>query len=147
MAVRSASAVWKGNLKHGTGSLQVESGALGEKPYSFSSRFESGKGTNPEELIGAALAGCFSMALAHAMEQEGYEPEEIDTTAKVIIESADGGFRISTIDLASKVQVPEIPMDRFQRLAENTKDNCPVSRALAGVEIGLTTELVQTAHK
>lgn len=145
MPVRTANAMWKGNLKNGKGAMRAESGSIGEQSFSFSSRFESGRGTNPEELIGAALAGCFSMALAHEMAKEGFDPEEIDTTAKVIIEAVGGEYRISTIDLYAKVEVPEIPMDLFQKIANHTKENCPVARALGGVDILLSTELVQTA--
>jgi osmotically inducible protein OsmC len=141
MAVRTARAVWEGNLQAGKGKMSLGSGAF-EGQYSFSSRFEDGVGTNPEELIGAAHAGCFSMAFAATLSGSGFEPKSVRTTAKVHLIKKDGGFVIPTIDLETEAAVPGIDAAKFQELAETAKKNCPVSKALAGVEIKLTAKLV-----
>ena len=135
MLVRTSKAVWEGGIK-GSGTMRVGDGVF-EGKYTFASRFESGRGTNPEELIGAAHAGCFSMALALGLEQAGYRPERIATTAKVTVEKVGDGFRITTIDLDTEGMVPGIDEARFREKAEEAKKGCPVSIALAGVNIRL----------
>ena len=141
MAVRTAKAEWNGNLQTGRGTMSLGSGAF-EGQYSFASRFEEGVGTNPEELIGAAHAGCFSMAFAATLGSNGFEPQRVRTTAKVHLVKNDAGFAISTIDLDTEATVPGIEQDKFQELAQTAKQNCPVSKALAGVTIKLTAKLV-----
>lgn len=140
MPQRSGSAEWKGGLKDGRGSLSLGSGAF-EGSYSFGSRFEGGKGTNPEELIGAAHAACFSMALAAALGKAGHEPKRVTTTAKVDLDMSDGP-KIATITLDTEAEVPGIDADEFQKQAEGAKQNCPVSKALTGVDIRLHARLV-----
>lgn len=141
MATRTGSAVWNGTLKAGSGTMKLGSGAY-EGPYSFQSRFESGSGTNPEELIGAAEAGCFSMALSSNLEKAGHAPKNIRTTATVKLEIVGGGPKITTIDLAVEAEVPGIDQAKFNEQAELTKKNCPVSVALAGTQINLDAKLV-----
>ncbi|MBA3881583.1 MAG: OsmC family protein [Chthoniobacterales bacterium] len=141
MPARIGSAVWEGTLKEGKGTMKLESGAY-EGAYSFLSRFENGSGTNPEELIGAAEAGCFSMALSSNLEKAGYPATRISTTANVKLEMVDGGPKITSIDLQTQAEVPGIDDARFQEQAEKTKIGCPVSRALAGTEINLTAKLL-----
>lgn len=126
----TGSAVWEGSLKEGKGTMRLGSGAF-EGPYSFKSRFENGTGTNPEELIGAAEAGCFSMAFALNLEKAGYPPKSIRTIAKVTLEASAGGFKITTIEVQTKAEVPGIDDNKFQEQAEVTKKTCPVSVALA----------------
>ncbi|HNW60391.1 MAG TPA: OsmC family protein [bacterium] len=133
MAVRSSSAEWKGTLKEGAGTMRLGSGAW-EGPFTFASRFESGPGTNPEELIGAAQAGCFSMFLSALLTKEGFLPGSIRTTAKVHLGE---GPTITLIELSCEAQVPGITAERFAQLAGEAKKNCPVSKALAGPEITL----------
>ena len=133
MAVQSASAEWNGSLKEGSGKMRVASGAF-EGPFTFVSRFESGPGTNPEELIGAAHAGCFSMALAAALGRAGHNPTSIKTTAKVHLGTSDAGPTITQIDLVVEGAVPGIDAAQFQEFAEGAKKGCVVSRALAGVK-------------
>lgn len=140
MAVRTAEAEWKGNLPEGSGRLSSESGAL-NGAYSFRSRFEEGDGTNPEELIGAAHAGCFSMALANELAQAGHEPESIRTTARVKLEKGEGGFSITGVDLVTRARVPGVDAETFREHAEGAKKGCPVSRALGAIEIGLDASL------
>ena len=139
MPQRKGSAEWTGGLKDGRGSLSLGSGAF-EGSYSFGSRFEEGGGTNPEELIGAAHAACFSMALAAALGKAGFEPRRVSTTARVDLEMKDGP-RISTITLDTEADVPGIGAEEFRKQAEGAKENCPVSRALAGVDIRLEARL------
>lgn len=139
MPQRKGTAEWKSGLKEGKGSLALGSGAF-EGDYSFGSRFEEGAGTNPEELIGAAHAACFSMAFAGALEKAGFEPQRIRTTARVDLDMSEGP-RIGTITLETEAEVPGIDADEFQRQAEGAKDNCPVSKALAGVDIRLEARL------
>lgn len=141
MAVRIAEAEWKGNLREGQGTMKLGSGAF-EGRYSFPSRFESGPGTNPEELIGAAHAGCFSMALSAGLSKAGFTPTRVHTTAKVHLEQVEGGFAITKIELATEAQIPGIDNPTFQQQAEAAKKNCPVSKALAGTAITLTAKLV-----
>ena len=140
MATRIGSAVWEGTVKEGKGRMKLGSGAY-EGPYSFSSRFENGAGTNPEELIGAAEAGCFSMALSNNLTKAGHPPKRIDTTAKVNLGQVDAGFKITSIDLDTEAEVPGIDQAKFNELAEQTKKTCPVSVALAGTEIKLNARL------
>ncbi|MEY2484438.1 MAG: lipoyl-dependent peroxiredoxin [Verrucomicrobiota bacterium] len=141
MATRTGTAVWEGTLKQGKGNLKLGSGAF-EGPYSFSSRFEEGKGTNPEELIGAAEAGCFSMALASNLEKAGHPATRINTTATVKLEMVGGGPKITTIDLKTDADVPGIDKAKFQEVAEQTKKTCPVSVALSGTQINLNATLL-----
>jgi lipoyl-dependent peroxiredoxin len=141
MAIRTGQAVWEGNLINGKGTVKLGSGAY-EGQYSFSSRFENGVGTNPEELIGAAHAGCFSMALSHALAEAGFTPKRVATTAKVHLQKVDAGFKITLIELNTESQVPGIDNNRFQQIAENAKVNCPVSQALAATEIKLDARLI-----
>jgi len=138
MPVRTAEAIWNSTLKEGNGNIK-----FGEfsQPYSFSSRFENGQGTNPEELIGAAHAGCFSMALSQGLANDGFPPEQISTTAKVHLEKKDEGFGITTIELVTQAKVPGIDEEKFLQHANAAKENCPVSKALAGVEIKLEAHL------
>jgi osmotically inducible protein OsmC len=133
MAVQSASAEWNGTLKEGAGRMRVGTGAV-DGPYTFASRFETGKGTNPEELIGAAHAGCFSMALAAALGRAGHTPTSIRTNAKVHLGTSEAGPTITRIDLEVEGQVPGLTAAQFQEFAEGAKKGCVVSRALAGVQ-------------
>lgn len=141
MPARTATARWEGGLQQGKGSLRLGSGGAFEGQYSFSSRFEEGTGTNPEELIGAAHAGCFSMALSAGLERAGYTATSVDTTARVHLERADSGFSISRIELDCTAQVPGIDDPGFQEQATQAKLNCPVSKALTGTDIQLTARL------
>jgi lipoyl-dependent peroxiredoxin len=141
MPARTANARWEGGLKDGKGSMRLGGGAF-EGQYSFSSRFEEGTGTNPEELIAAAHAGCFSMALSAGLERAGHSPNSVETEAKVHLSPADGGgFRISRIDLVTTADVPGIEEDAFQQAAQAAKEGCPVSKALAAVEITVAASL------
>ncbi len=140
MPVRSAVAAWNGDLKNGSGSVKLGSGAF-KGSYSFASRFEEGTGTNPEELIAAAHAGCFSMALSLALQQQGYRAEHIHTVARVHIDKSGDGFRITMIELETEGRVPGIEDDVFQQLAETAKNTCPVSQALSSVRITLNARL------
>ena len=133
MAVRSAEAVWEGTLQEGAGQMKMASGAY-EGQYSFSSRFEEGAGTNPEELIAAAHAGCFSMALSAGLGRAGYDPQRVETTANVHLTRGESGFRITKIHLETQAQVPGIDQETFQEHAEQAKEGCPVSQALGGVD-------------
>lgn len=139
MAVRTAEAEWKGSLRDGSGTLESETALSGR--YSFSSRFEEGTGTNPEELIAAAHAGCFSMALSGELGRAGHEPDRIHTTARVHLEKQEEGFGITRIELVCRARVPGLDEDTFQKAAEGAKNGCPVSRALAAVEITLDATL------
>ncbi len=140
MAVRSAEAEWKGTLREGAGKMKLGSGAY-EGSYSFASRFEEGKGTNPEELIAAAHAGCFSMALSAGLTKAGHPPTRVHTTARVHLEKVGDGFGITRIELTTEAQVPGIDNKAFQEQAEGAKKGCPVSKALAGAQISLTATL------
>ncbi len=141
MPVRKADAVWNGTIKEGRGRVRLGSGAF-EGQYSFGSRFEERVGTNPEELIGAAHAGCYSMALSGGLTRAGLNPTSISTTAKVHIEKVGDGFAITKIELENETQVAGIDEAAFQEIAAKTKDGCPVSKALSAVEITLTAKLV-----
>lgn len=141
MITRKGSAVWEGTLKAGHGKVKLGSGAF-EGQYSFGSRFESGTGTNPEELIGAAEAGCYSMALSANLEKAGHPPKRISTTASVHLDRGDSGFKITRIELNTEAEVPGIDDAKFQEQAELTKTTCPISLALAGTEITLSAKLL-----
>lgn len=141
MPARVGTAVWNGTLKEGKGTMKLGSGAY-EGPYSFKSRFEDGTGTNPEELIGAALAGCFSMALSANLEKAGKPGKRVSTVANVKLEMVDGGPKITTIELNADAEVPGMDDAAFQEQAEKTKVGCPVSKALTGTEIKLNARLV-----
>ena len=141
MATRTADAVWEGNLREGKGRVKLGSGAY-EGAYSFRSRFEDGPGTNPEELIGAAHAGCFSMALSAGLTKAGFTAKRIHTTAKVHLEPVGDGFRITRIQLDTEAEVPKLDKQVFLEHAEGAKKNCPVSVALAGVDISLSARLI-----
>jgi osmotically inducible protein OsmC len=140
MPARSANARWEGGLKDGKGNMRLGGGAF-EGQYSFSSRFEEGAGTNPEELIAAAHAGCYSMALSAGLEKAGYSPNSVQTEARVHLSPANGGFKISRIDLVANADVPGIEKDAFEQAAQAAKEGCPVSQALAAVEITLDATL------
>lgn len=142
MAIRrSAEAKWSGSIIEGKGSLKLESGAF-EGPYSFSARFgDDTSMTNPEELIAAAHAGCFTMAFSGFLGRAGYEATSIDTKAVVHVEKEEGGFSIPRIDLIMEATVPNVSNDEFQELAKTAKEKCPVSRVLAGAEISLQATL------
>jgi osmotically inducible protein OsmC len=134
---RSANAEWNGDLKSGKGTVAVESGTF-DTQYSFKSRFETGTGTNPEELIAAAHAGCFSMAFANMLSEAGFVPDSVKTTAKVKMED----LKVTEILLETQGSVPEIDEAKFQEIAEDAKKNCPISQALAAVDIKLDAKLV-----
>lgn len=138
MAIRKSEATWNGTLREGNGVMKLGSGAY-EGAYTFASRFEEGPGTNPEELIGAAHAGCFSMFLAATLTRNNYPPTRVQTTATVHLEA---GPTITTIELDCQAEVPAIDEAKLLEFAEISKANCPVSKALAGVEIQLTVRLV-----
>jgi len=141
MAVRNAEAEWKGNLREGQGTVRLGSGAF-QGPYSFRSRMEDGPGTNPEELIGAAHAGCFSMALSAGLTAAGHPPTRVHTTAAVHFERGESGYGITKIELRTEAEVPGIAPAAFQEQAETAKKNCPVSKALTGTEITLDARLL-----
>ena len=141
MPARIGSAVWEGTLKEGKGTMKLGSGAY-EGPFSFKSRFEEGTGTNPEELIGAALAGCFSMALSADLEKAGHPATRVSTTANVKLEMIDGVPTITTIELQNEAQVSGMDDAAFQEQATKTKSGCPVSRALTGTKIILSAKLI-----
>jgi osmotically inducible protein OsmC len=140
MTIRQAEAEWTGSLREGRGELALESGAF-RGPYTFKARFEDGKETNPEELLGAAHAGCFTMALTALLAREKIAPARIHTTAAVHLEQVAGGFAIPRIELRTRASVPGLDAERFAALAADAKQNCPVSKALAGVEIKLDAAL------
>ncbi len=143
--IRKSSAVWHGNGLHGKGELTTQSGVFNAQPYSFQTRFQSedGKaGTNPEELIGAAHAGCYAMALSFALADAGHTAEELRVTAGVDLQKVEGGFAIATIALTLEAKVPGIDEASFQAIAEGAKKNCPISKALAATPITLSAKLV-----
>ncbi|MCQ4280560.1 OsmC family protein [Pseudomonas stutzeri] len=138
---KTASAVWQGDLKSGKGTISTESGALKDNPYGFNTRFEGAPGTNPEELIGAAHAGCFSMALSMMLGQAGLTAERINTTAEVTLDKDDKGFSITAIALTLKAKVPGADNEQFQQIANQAKEGCPVSRVLnAQISLDATLE-------
>jgi lipoyl-dependent peroxiredoxin len=143
MATRNGTAEWRGDLRNGSGTVEVASGLFSGK-YSFKTRFEDEPGTNPEELIAAAHASCFSMALSNILAEAGHVAESVNTTARVHLRIVDGGPAINQIDLVTQGTVPGIDQDQFATYAQQAKEGCPVSRALAGVgEITLDAKLVQ----
>jgi osmotically inducible protein OsmC len=127
---RKASAVWKGGFKDGKGTISTDSGVLASTPYSFKARFEDGSGTNPEELIAAAHAGCFTMALSLQLDQAGLTADSIDTTAAVTLEKTDAGFAITAVHLDVTAKVPRASKDEFETAANSAKAGCPVSKVL-----------------
>jgi osmotically inducible protein OsmC len=142
MPKRTASAQWNGSLQNGNGTMRMGSGAY-EGPYSFQSRFEEGDGTNPEELIAAAHAGCFSMALSGELGKAGHNAETVETDATVHLDKVDGGFAIKRIELRTRVKAPGVDEAAFNEAAEAAKKGCPVSQALAAVgTIDLDAQLV-----
>jgi osmotically inducible protein OsmC len=141
MLKREAEAVWRGDGMTGKGELTTPSGVLKGTQYSYSTRFENGVGTNPEELIGAAHAGCFSMALAFQLNGAGFKPEELRTSAVVTMEKEGAGWSIRAIALRLRAKVPGISNEKFQELAQAAKSGCPVSKALASVPISLEAAL------
>ena len=141
MPMRTAQAIWQGSLIEGKGTMALGSKAY-EGPYGFRSRFEEGPGTNPEELIGAAHAGCFSMALSAGLGKAGFTPDRIQTTARVHLEKVGEGFKITRIELRTEAKIPGISREVFQEKAEAAKKGCPVSQALTGVDIRLEASLV-----
>ncbi|GAA0810843.1 OsmC family protein [Spirilliplanes yamanashiensis] len=142
MPIRSASARWEGNLTEGTGTVRTGKGGLSGN-YSFKSRFEEGEGTNPEELIAAAHAGCFSMAFSKGLADAGFTPTSVETTAQVHLDKTDAGMTVTRIALESVGDVPGIDAADFQKIADGAKENCPISRLLSpGAEISLNARLV-----
>jgi osmotically inducible protein OsmC len=139
--IRKARAVWRGNGRSGSGDLSSDSGVLANTPYSFRTRFENQKGTNPEELIAAAHAGCFTMAVAFRLQAAGFTPTELNTEAAVTLEQEGEGFRISRSALTLRASVPNLDQDTFVRLTQDAEQNCPVSRVLKA-EIALDARLV-----
>jgi osmotically inducible protein OsmC len=137
---RSASAVWKGGLKDGKGTISTQSGVLADTQYSFGTRFEEGNGTNPEELIAAAHAGCFSMALSAQLNNAGQTAESIETEATVTLEKSDGGFSVTAVHLKVRAKVPNATPPDFQKAAEAAKTGCPISKLLKA-EITMETRL------
>ncbi|WP_207462052.1 OsmC family protein [Azospirillum sp. SYSU D00513] len=140
MAIRQSDAEWRGDLKQGSGTMRLGSGAF-EGAYSFPSRFEDGQGTNPEELIAAAHAGCYSMALSAGLAKAGFTPTRVRTTAKVHLDMVGGAPTITRIELDCDAEVPNIEAAAFNEQAETAKKNCPVSKVLAGAEISLNARL------
>jgi osmotically inducible protein OsmC len=138
--IRKARAAWRGTGRDGDGDLTTDSGVLQESPYSYRTRFENQKGTNPEELLAAAHAGCFTMALAFQLQQAGYTPTELTTEAAVSLDPAEGGFRITRSALTLRADVPGLDKATFDRLAEAAEKTCPVSKVL-NAEITLTATL------
>ena len=138
---KTASAHWAGDLKTGIGSISTETGVLRDAPYGFKARFEGGKGTNPEELIGAAHAGCFSMALSMILGDAGLKAESIDTKAEVTLDQVDGGFAITAVHLILKAKIPGATQQQFDELTKKAKEGCPVSKVL-NAKITLDATLV-----
>ncbi len=145
MSIRHATSEWHGNLKEGKGTINTESGVLSNTPYDFVSRFESGPSTNPEELIGAAHSGCFSMALSADLSAAGFTPNWVRTKANVHLNAVDGKPTVNQIDLECEADVPNISAEQFQEIATATKGGCPISRALGAVPINLNAKLVASA--
>ena len=137
---KKGQAHWEGDIKRGKGTISTESGALSEQPYGFNTRFEGKAGTNPEELIGAAHAACFSMALSLMLGEAGHTPESIDTTADVSLDKVDGGFGITQVALESKVTLPGIDKAEFDKIIQQAKAGCPISKLL-NTEITLDYQL------
>ena len=142
MSKTTGAAIWSGGLRDGKGELTTRSGVLSKTPYGFAARFEGKPGTNPEELIGAAHAGCFTMALSMILGEAGLTAERMETTAEVTLDQVADGFAITRIDLTLQGQVPGADQARFEELANKAKLGCPVSKVLAGAEITMTATLV-----
>jgi lipoyl-dependent peroxiredoxin len=140
MSVSKASAEWNGSLKKGQGNMKPDHAPA--IPFSLATRFEGQAGSNPEELIGAALSGCYSMALAGALAKEGLEPSKIETSANVTLDKDDVGFAITKIELTTRVTAPNADPIKFEHIARSTKESCPVSKALLGTTITVDAELV-----
>jgi len=140
MPARSATAEWRGDLAGGSGNVSTESGAI-DMAYSFPSRFENGEGTNPEELLGAAHAGCYSMALSAGLARAGFTATSVRTEARVHLEKVEGGFGVTLIELDCSAEVPRIGEDAFEEQARAAKAGCPISKALASVEVRLAARL------
>lgn len=140
MSTSKASARWEGTLKDGKGTMKPANGS--DVPFSLKTRFEGVKGSNPEEMIGAALAGCFSMALSASLSKAGINPTSIETEASVQLDKQGDGFAITSINLQTNAKVPGIEADKFETIAQETKQQCPVSKALAGTKISLTAKLI-----
>ena len=141
MPIRTGQADWHGNLKEGSGKLRTGSGAY-EGPYSFMSRFEEGAGTNPEELVAAAHAGCYSMALSNGLDQAGFKPTRVSTKASAHLTKGDDGFAVRKIELDVEADVPNIELAAFTEIAEKTKLACPISKLVTGAEITLKVKLL-----
>lgn len=141
MPERTAHATWEGNLREGRGKMSIGDNFF-EGPFTYASRFEEGSGTNPEELIGAAHAGCYSMAFSGDLGRAGFTPKRISTKATVTLGKVEGKSRITQIHLETEAEIPEIDHETFIKIAEGAKTGCPVSNALAGVEISLDAHLV-----
>jgi lipoyl-dependent peroxiredoxin len=141
MFVRKANAQWNGNLKEGNGTLSTESGVLKNTAYNFTSRFDQGEQTNPEELVGAAHSGCYSMALANIISGAGHKVNSIKTSDKVIFEKVDGGFKITKIEFETVGDVEGIDEAEFKKFAEEAKTGCPISKSLSNIEMILTAKL------
>ena len=138
---RSSSAIWNGGLKDGKGTVSTGSGVLKDQSYTFVSRFENGTGTNPEELIAAAHAGCYSMALSAELEKAGSKADEVATAAAVVLEFVNGAPTVTKIHLKVEAKVPSLDDAKFQEIAKGAKENCPISRLLAAAEITLDAKL------
>jgi osmotically inducible protein OsmC len=138
---KTASAVWKGDLKSGIGSISTETGVLKDAPYGFKARFENGPGTNPEELIGAAHAGCFSMAFSMILGGAGLTADEIRTTAEVTLDKVGEGFEITAVHLVMTARIPGATQEQFDELSTKAKEGCPVSKVLKGANITLDATL------
>jgi lipoyl-dependent peroxiredoxin len=141
MPTRTANATWNGDLKTGKGIVSAESGLFKDAAYNFAQRFENAKGTNPEELLGAAHAACYSMALSAGLSGAGFKVKSVKTTDKVHIDKVGDGFTITKIEVSCDAEVEGVDEKKFQEIAENTKKGCPVSRALTGVEFILKATL------
>jgi lipoyl-dependent peroxiredoxin len=144
--IRKASAVWNGSLKEGKGTISTESGVLSKAQYSFSTRFENGRGTNPEELIAAAHAGCFTMALSAQLGNAGLTPESLETTASVTLEKLEAGFTVTKVHLDVEARIPGADQAAFQKAAEAAEKGCPISRLLKA-EITMTAKLLSEQAK
>ena len=143
MPTRTAEAVWSGNITEGKGTIKTQSGVLADKPYDWRSRSAEGPNTNPEELLGAAHAGCYSMALSGALGKAGFTPTRVHTTAKVTFDKVGDGFAITKIELVNESQVPNLDEAKFMEFANGAKAGCPVSKALTGTTITLQAKLVK----
>lgn len=145
MTVHKAGATWQGGIKDGQGTITVESAQL-QAPYSFGTRFNNDSGSNPEELLGAAHASCYAMALSKMLGDEGYSPQSIHAAAEVSLENKDDGYAITRSDLVAKAEVPDIDDIKFQEIAEKAKEGCLVSQALGELEIGLEARLMHNTR-